>query len=168
MKILLSLLILLLIFIFPQVVGAQELDELQIFFYEIDVYGEEWLNYYNITIPAWLCIEHRALIIFTEIFDNFNPDKMIYVPYGVRILDVFFHAEYAHLVLNLSADILNYGGTHFEYRMINKLLINAASIQEVGYFTILIDGQRQYFPEGTMILNNSLASFNCPRFKISI
>ena len=168
MKILFALFLLFLIFVFPQNIGAQELTRLQIFFYEIDEEGEEALNYYHITIPARLSVEHRALVIFSEIFDNFNPGKMIYVPPDVRILDIFFHAEYAHLILNLSADILNYGGTHFEYRLINKLLINAAGIEEVGYFSVWIDGQRRYFPEGTEILNNSLALFNCPRIKISL
>ena len=168
MKIILALLLVLLIFIFPQSIGAQELDRLQIFFYEIDSDNEDALNYYDITIPSWLSVENRALIIFSEIFDNFNPDIMIFVPPNVQILDVFFHAEYSHLVLNLSSDILNYGGTYFEDKLINKLLINAATIPEVGYFSVLIDGQRQCFPEGTSILNNSLALFNRPRIKIPL
>jgi len=160
MKIIFALLLISLIFIFPQGIGAQETDNLQIFFYQIDDDGEEVLAYYLITIPAWLSTEHRALVIFSEIFDNFNPDKMIYAPPNVRILDIFFHASNSHLILNLSADILNFGGTHFEYRLIHKLLINAAGIKEVDSLTILIDGQRQYFPEGTKVHEQELSIDN--------
>ena len=160
MKILFAILIVLLIFIFPQNIGAQELDKLQIFYYEIDGDGEEMLAYYHIIIPAWLSVENRALIIFSEIFDNHNPSKMIYAPPNVQILGISFHATDSHLILNLSPDILNYGGTHFEYKLIHKLLANAANITNVNYLTILIDGQRQYFPEGTLIFNSPLSIFN--------
>ena len=165
MKILFALMLLSLLFIFPQRIGAQELDRLQIFFYEIDAAGEEVLNYYYITIPARLSVEHRALVIFSEIFDNYNPNKMVFVPPDVRILDVLFLAGSSHLILNLSSDILNFGGTHFEYKLIHKLLTNAAGVGEAAYFTILIDGQNQYFPEGALILNNSLHYFTAPESK---
>ena len=165
MKIFFALMLLLLLFIFPQRVGAQELDKLQIFFYEIDEAGEETLVYYHITIPLGLSVEHRALIIFSEIFDNHNPDKMLFAPPNVRILDVLFLAGSSHLILNLSSDILNFGGTHFEYKLIHKLLTNAAGIGKATYFTILIDGQNQYFPEGVLILNNSLHYFTAPESK---
>ena len=153
MKILFALLLVLLIFIFPQNIGAQELDRLQIFHYQITANYDEVLIYYHIIIPAWLSAEDRALVIFSEIFDNFDPCKMVYVPPGVRILGISFQADNSHLILNLSADILNYGGTHFEYRFIHMLLTNAAGIKEVSYLTVLIDGQQQCFPEGTAIIN---------------
>jgi len=150
-KILFAILFVLLIFIFPQNIGAQELDRLQIFFHEIDADGEDVLNYYHITIPAWLTVENRALVIFTEIFNNINPEKMIYAPPNVSILGISFHAAASHLIINLSVDIMNYGGTHNEYMLIQKLLANAASMADVRYLTILIEGQEQYFPEGTLI-----------------
>ncbi|MDR2183036.1 MAG: GerMN domain-containing protein [Clostridiales bacterium] len=166
MKILFAILLVLLIFIFPQSVGAEELDRLQIFFFEIGDDGEDVLNYYHIAVPSRLSVEDRAIVVFSEIFDNADADKMIYAPPQVRILDIIFHGAASHLVVNLSAEILNYGGTHFEDRLIYKLLINAAGIGNVAYLTILIDGRPQYFPEGTIILKNSLALFNCPRIKI--
>jgi uncharacterized membrane protein YciS (DUF1049 family) len=64
MKILLALLLLLIIFIFPQNIGAKEMDKITIFFYEIDTHGEDMLNYYHITIPPGLTVENRAMIIF--------------------------------------------------------------------------------------------------------
>ncbi|MCL2376824.1 MAG: hypothetical protein FWC76_05440 [Defluviitaleaceae bacterium] len=126
MKIIIALLLLALIFTFPQVVGAKEADA-----------------------AAGPCIEARALLVFSEIFDN--ADNLYYVPLDVRVFDVFFHAEYAHLVINLSPEVLNYGGTHFEWEFVRILLINASSIEGVGYFTVLIDGQRRCLPEGTEI-----------------
>ena len=151
MRILVALLLLALIFAFPQGVGAAESDKLTIFFYEIGDDGEDVISSYIIAIPPHLSVEARAMLIFSEIFDNANSDKMIYAPRDVRILDVFFHREYAHLVLNLSSEVMNYGGTHFEWQFVRKLIANAASIREVGYLSVLVDGQRRYLPEGTKI-----------------
>ena len=126
MKFIIVFLLLILIFIFPQAVGATGSD-----------------------IDEQPSVETRAILIFSDIFDNSHD--LYYVPHGVSVLDVFFHTEYTHLVLNLSPEVLNYGGTHFEWEFVQILLINAASIEEVGYFTVLIDGQRRYLPEGTKI-----------------
>ena len=152
-KILLALLFLLLIFIFPQSVGAGDLGIVRVFYYEIEYCGESLLSYYQITVPAWFCVEVRAIIVFNEIFDNFNPDKMVFVPPGVRILGVAFDDVRGHLTLNLSDDILNYGGTYFEDRLVSKLLANAAGLEGVRYLTVLIEGQQRYFPEGSMIID---------------
>jgi len=144
MKLFIVLFILILLFAFPQSVGADstKLDKLTIFYFDAD----ENISYYNIIIPAWLTIENRALVVFKQVFD-----KTVFVPQGVKVLDVFFHNEYAHLVINLSAEILNYGGTYFEYRLVTKLLMNASGIRGVGYFSIMIDGQWRYLPEGTKL-----------------
>ena len=126
MRIAIVLLLLSLIFAFPQTIRAKEVD-----------------------ISARLSVEVKAMQIFSEIFDNSHERN--YIPHSVRVLDTFFHKEYAHLVLNLSPEVLNYGGTHFEWHFVQILLMNAANMEEVGYFTVLIDGQLQYLPEGTKI-----------------
>ncbi|MCL2573857.1 MAG: GerMN domain-containing protein [Defluviitaleaceae bacterium] len=159
-RFIIAIVLVLIIFAFPQSVGSGELDMLKVFFYEISEDGHDVMNYYNIIIPVWLSVEQRAIIVFTEIFDNFNPDEMIYAPPNVQVLDVVFDAENAHLIVNLSLDILNYGGTYFEHLLITKLMTNAANITNVNYFTILINSEPRYFPEGTTILKNSLAFFN--------
>ena len=151
MKILAIILLVLLLFIFPQELYSPETETIEIFFYEVSEQGEDVLSSYILTIPYWLNTQQRAFIVFNEIFNNFDPEKMIYVPPDVQVLDVFFHPYDAHLILNVSSEILNYGGTHFEDRLVTKLIKNAGNIPGVGYFTVLIDGQREYLPEGIMI-----------------
>lgn len=151
MKILAIFFFVLLLFIFPQKLHSPETETINVFFYEVSNQGEDILSSYSITIPYWLNTQQRAFIVFNEIFNNFDPDKMIYAPPNVQVLDVFFHPYEAHLILNVSDEILNYGGTHFEYRLVNKLLKNAGNIPGVGYFTVLIEGRREHLPEGIKI-----------------
>jgi len=151
MRIVIAFLLLLLIFIFPQTVFADDLDYLEVFHHAEDADGDISLASYKIRTPTWLTTENRALVVFTEVFNNIDPDKMIFAPRDVVVLDVFFFSEYSHLVINLSAEIMMYGGTYFEYRLVEKLLANAAAMPDVAHFTVWVDGQPTYLPEGTRI-----------------
>jgi len=150
MKFLAILSVLLLLFIFPQRVST-DLDYLRIHYFEICDTGGATPASYIITIPSWLTTEHRAAVVFSQIFHNICPKKMVFAPQNVTILDIFFHHEYAHLVLNVSADVLNYGGTSFEHYFVEKLLLNAAALRQVGTFTLLIEGQPRHLPEGILL-----------------
>ena len=159
LKLLIALLFVSLLFIFPQSVSAeQDIEEISIFFYRVCCCGDDYFDTYSITIPSNLTIEQRAWIVFAEIFNNQCPLKMIYSPPNVRILDVFFHPDRALLVLNLSSEVTHYGGTHFEYRLVNKLLKNAGQIRGVGYFTLLIDSVARHLPEGIQIFEEKVSS----------
>ena len=137
-------------FVFPQKVGDIAFDELQIFYYRAINSDEVVMSSYPIIIPARLTTEQRALLIFTEVFED-SLSKKLFVPKNVKVLDVFFDYESTHLILNLSQDILNYGGTYFEDKLVSILLANAAALPEVGYFTVLIEGKRLHLPEGVLI-----------------
>jgi len=151
----LALFFLLLIFIFPQRVYA-DVDYIEVFYHKIDEDDEAFLVSYIIQVPSYLSVENRAMVVFSNIFDNTYVDEIIFVPKDVHIIDVFFSEEYAHLVINLSAEMLNYGGTYFEYRLVEKLIANAAALEEVAYFTILTEGQSLHLPEGTLIFETKV------------
>lgn len=159
LKIIIVLLFLLLLFIFPQNVSAQPLDRMWIYYHEICEDGGIQLQSYAITVPSWLDVQSRAFVVFSQIFDNVNEDKMLFVPGGVKILDVFFDVGQAHLTVNLSADISAYGGTFFESKLVEKIFANVRGIGDVEFLTILIEGELRYLPEGTLIHKNSLALF---------
>ena len=137
---------LLLIFIFPQRAYA-DVDFLTVWHHEISCNGDVRLVSYGITIPPWFSIEQRALIIFSQALDG----TKIFAPNDVKVFDAFFFEDYAHLVVNFSSDILNYGGTYFEYRLVEKLLANAAGMPDVAVFSILIEWQTGLLPEGTLL-----------------
>lgn len=150
MKFIVALLTLFLLFVFPQRVST-DLEHLRIYYFEICETGNATLANYIITIPSWLTVEHRAQVVFSQIFNNISPEKMVFSPQNVTILDVFFHREYAHLIVNVSAEILSYGGTTFEHYLVEKLLLNATALGQVGTFTLLIEGQPRHLPEGILL-----------------
>lgn len=151
-----KLLLILLIFLASaQGINLDRSDNLQVFFYEVYADGKETLNTHTLTIPPELTTEDRAFIMFSKVFISsqaFNPGN-------IRILGVSFCEQCKHLVIDLSTEILNYGGSYFEYRLINKLIKNAATLPNVNYFTILIDGQLRYLPEGTLIYRVCLSKY---------
>jgi len=150
LKLIAALLALFLLFIFPQRIST-DLEHLRIYYFEICEIGNATPANYIITIPSWLSIEHRAQVVFSQIFNNITPEKMVFSPQNVQILDIFFHREYAHLVVNVSADVLSYGGTAFEHYFVEKLLLNVTALGQVGTFTLLIEGEAKHLPEGILL-----------------
>jgi hypothetical protein len=128
---------------------ALALAILAVFYYRPD----DSFGHYEIIIPADFPVQYRAWVVFSEVFRNGE-----FVPPHVRILDVEFKPKYGILILDLSQEVLDYGGTYFEYRFINLLLKNAAALPDVRYFTVLIEGQSRHLPEGSKIY---LEFFTC-------
>jgi hypothetical protein len=132
---------------------ALALALLFVFYYNFD--GE--FEYYEIIIPADFPVEYRAWVVFSEIFER---NEMEFVPQGVRILGTHFAADSGVLVLNLSKEVLDYGGTYFEYRFTQKLFKNAAALPGVRYFSVLVEGQILELPEGAKIYLHFLYGLN--------
>ena len=129
MRILAAMSILVALFAFPQRVST-DLEILRIHYFEICDAGEVTPAEYKITIPSWLTVEHRAQVVFSQIFNNIRLDKMAFVPRGVKVLDVFFCHDHAHLIVNVSSAIFDYGGTMFERYLVETLLLNAAAMPQ--------------------------------------
>ncbi|MCL2236547.1 MAG: hypothetical protein FWB98_08945 [Defluviitaleaceae bacterium] len=91
-----------------------------------------------------------AWVIFTQIFSS----GMDFVPQNVEILSIWI--DDGVLTLNLSEDVMNYGGTYFEYRFINILFESAAKLRYPRYLTILVEGRATYLPEGVKIFREPL------------
>lgn len=117
---------------------------LQIFFYNSD----RSFGYNEIIMPENFPVKYQAWVMFTEIFGRHNFD---FVPQDVRVLAVNFDNYDGHLTLDVSAEIMNYGGTYFEYYFVKKLIKNATSLEEVCYFTLLVEGELIHLPEGVKI-----------------
>jgi len=124
-----------------------DLYQLRLYYYPNQI-EDAPLAYIPIIIPANMPIHHRAYVIFTILFNDFSTYRMSYTPANVQILGV--HVEGGHFALNISADALNYGGSHFEYRFVNRLLANAYALG-FAYFTLLIEDELRHLPEGTLL-----------------
>lgn len=87
----------------------------------------------------------RTLIVDDETKNEFIPSQ-------TKILSVQWDGKI--LVVDVSKEIGDYGGgTAIEHEIMCQLLNTAFSIQEVEVFTLLIEGEEKYLPEGTEILN---------------
>ena len=117
---------------------------IQIFFYN----AEGDFGYNKIIAPENLPAHHQAWVIFSEIF---RYDGFDFVPQNVCLLWAHYCKLNELLTINVSSDVMNYGGTYFEYRFTQKLIKNALSIEGVSYFTLLVEGELTHLPEGVKI-----------------
>jgi len=86
-----------------------------------------------------------AWIVFSYLFSSGQD----FVPQNVEILAIWL--EDGVLTLNLSAEVMDYGGTYFEYRFVNLLLETATILPYPDYLTVLIEGVAQHLPEGVKV-----------------
>ena len=100
-------------------------------------------------IPA----QYQAWVVFSEMFRQSEL-----VPRDVDVLGVQFIPHDGTLIIDLSREVLNYGGTYFEYHFTNLLLKNASTIPQTRYFTVLIEGRAIQFPEGVKIYRALISS----------
>jgi len=94
------------------------------------------------------------LIAFIIFFDN--ADNVDAVPADVRVLGIEFRQLEGHLILDVCENVLNYGGTRFEYHFVENLTNLAAGFCGVHYFTLLINSELRELPEGIIIDKMSL------------
>gem|GEM_PF-5747663 len=135
------------VFVFP--IGANaDLVALRLYYYPPE--SDAPLQYISIIVPKNLKIENRAKVIFSLVFDDFEPSRMNYTPANVEILSIGYLAAYSHLVIDVSPQIRDFGGGHFEYRLVARLLQNARGLG-VRQFTMLIDGEVLHLPEGSLL-----------------
>ena len=145
-----------LLFIFP-IEANGSLAELRLYYYP---YGEDGadLVYTPIVIPARFNTLERAEILFTIFFED-SAYRMTFTPMYVQVLAIFFCDDTKHLTLDVSSQILSYGGgTYFEEHLTNRLLRNAQGLGAV-YFTLLIESELRYLPEGTLLNSIFLEDF---------
>ena len=136
-----------LIFVMP-ISANNNLDQLRLYYYA-DADDED-LSYTYIIIPAALSITERTEIIFSIIFDDYFAHQNTYTPRGVQVLAIFVEGD--HLTVDVCANILNYGGSYYEHRLITRLLQNVYALG-FAHFTLLIDGSSTHLPEGSLLFN---------------
>lgn len=81
----------------------------------------------------------------------FNNEEKFYsfIPEGVTITNILYIN--GELDVEVSEDILNYGGTAREISMVDQILATVFSYDEVNTFTLYIEEEREYLVEGMSI-----------------
>jgi len=108
---------------------------------------DETFSYQITAAPACFPVQHSAWVVFAQMFRSGS----YFMPQDVTVLGADFNPANGHLTLDLSKEVLNYGGTYFEYKFIKLMRKNAAALPDVLYLTVLIEGILQPLPEGVEI-----------------
>ncbi len=142
--------LIIIIFLFPQSVRAENAEKLKNY-YEyfyivvIDESVEEWRSQ-GISFFGKFEVEEYAYILFDNLF---SEKQASFVPDGVAVLGAEFVD--GHLVLNVSEEINNHGGAYYEERLVSYILKTAFAINEVESFSLMIDGELGVLSEGLIL-----------------
>ena len=96
-----------------------------------------------------------VLLIFIfppRVYGAMPPDKAFgpqIAGLGAAVLDISLND--GHLTLNICGGIRSYGGTFFEWVLVEKLLAHGRMTPNAAYFTLRIDGRLTYLPEGSLL-----------------
>lgn len=119
---------------------------MQNFFYikydgEKEVWVEEELNLGDVDTEY-----EKAYVVISNLF---SVEGTSFIPKDIKILDTYLLEDC--IVLNVSKDINNYGGTYYEKRLIAQIVKNILGIEGVNKVTLLIDGEDVSLNEGIFI-----------------
>lgn len=116
-----------------------------------------WIEFTHIyeEIPTNIKEEFIAKKVFESYF---NEGHSYYVPKNVEINSLYY--ENGHLYLNISSEVLNYGGNFHENILKAEITRNALEIENVEKFTLLIDNKVGLLTEGGSIISATKESFD--------
>ncbi len=141
------LLIIIIIFLFPQKVKA---EKGYVSYINFDENGNEIWATNELDLENNLSKEE----ISTKIFENLLNDKNeMFIPEGTKLLTLVIND--GHLVLNVSDEIKNYGGCYYELCLKKQIIKTALSIPNINKVTLLIENSVEYLPEGSFIVNET-------------
>ena len=128
----------------PRVVKAQE--NLGVYFYEQSEPGVFEPIKMNIMFGDGFTTEEKAMILFTTLMEN-KCEYATFVPEGTKLIWVVVADE--RLIVNISNEALNYGGTANEAYFVEQIVNTAYSIQQIRSIMLYVDGKEASLPEGT-------------------
>ena len=137
-KIYIIILILILLLCFPPKVFADQTNT--IFYYDLEN-GQTKLMQEQLHFHGNFSKNQIAFIIFDNLI---SPQKM-FIPQNAHVLSALVYNQ--NLILNLSGQIKNYGGSYFEQHLLSQINLTAQNLN-LDNVTILIDNKKQYMPEG--------------------
>jgi len=152
LKLLIVLLTVLAIYAFPQEVHAEH--ELFFYYVQYDNNGEAVWKKTAVTVGPEPSLDRRAFALFKAFFTSELPSS---VPGGTRLLQAYVIE--GELFLNVSEEILQYGGTYNETIIKEQIFRTARELDGADTITLLIEGWETPLTEGTLISHVSLPTF---------
>jgi germination protein M len=122
--------------------------ESNIYYYEFDQQDEGILVSEEIKLQDNKNVEENIRYTLQALFDN-DKDYYSFVPKDVTITNILYIN--GSLEVEVSEDILNYGGTAREISMVDQILATVFDNKEIEKFSLFIEGDREVLNEGTSI-----------------
>ncbi len=145
--------------IFAQKVYAgtqNNFDVISLFYYNSDNNDNVWFDSEQYTFCGSFSDEQKSFILYDNLINNLEPDKITFVPNGVKLLDVKISGDM--LTLDFSVEITNYGGAAYEKAMIRQFAMNALNFDGIKNLTILVDSKIGFLPEGSLVYNSPIVN----------
>ena len=116
--------------------------------------GDASFAYWTCRLYSAFTPGQKAYILFESLFRNGDSMGWPILPRNVRVLEAVIVDE--TLILNVSEEVLNYGGTAYERAFAAELAMNALTFPQVKRLTLLIQGEKSSLPEGSMLYETEL------------
>ncbi|GMQ59461.1 hypothetical protein AN1V17_38580 [Vallitalea sediminicola] len=129
------------------VINSGSIDS-NIFYYEFEKEEEGILINKEIVFEDNKNTEENIRYTLQCLFDN-NEVYYSFIPNEVTITNILFIN--GSLELEVSENILNYGGTAREISMVDQILATVFNNEEIDEFSLFIEGGRDFLNEGTSI-----------------
>lgn len=93
-------------------------------------------------------LEENIQYTLQSLFDN-DDESDSFIPYGVKITKILYIK--GSLEVEVSNNILNYGGTAAEDGIVNQILATVFDFEEINEFSLFIEDDDDLLVEGTSI-----------------
>ncbi|GKX28130.1 hypothetical protein SH1V18_06100 [Vallitalea longa] len=119
-----------------------------IFFYDFDQCEEGKIVNKEIEFKNNKNLEENIQYTLQSLFDN-DDELNSFIPFGVKITNILYIN--GSLEIQISRNILNYGGTATEDALVNQILATVFDFEEINEFTLFIEDNDDLLVEGTSI-----------------
>jgi spore germination protein GerM len=149
MKCYFTILLIVLLLIFPQRVYCSELSSTEYDIHRIffDENGENHWFLERITVCG-----NDVLVVAEEVLNTLFKDSCVNTysyPEGTVILNASLLE--GHITVDISPEIRAYGGGYTENILVNQIIRTLFGLPGVSKITLLVDGRTGGFPEGTVV-----------------
>lgn len=153
--ILIAIGVILLLCVFPEKIRASnDFESVDLYYYAFKENGEVYFDAESFCFYGSFTEEQKAFIIFENLLNHTVKGKISFVPEGTKLLDLKISGDI--LVLNVSEEFRQYGGTAYENALLKQLALNAMNFKGVKRLTLMIDGNYELLPEGKFIYESQI------------
>lgn len=138
------------IFLFPNKVRSEK-----VCFFSDSNFND--MTYKEYSFYGDFAAAEKEFVLLSNLFDNDN-DMIQCIPKGIEL--IYTETINDELIFNVSKEIKSFGGgCAYEICLIKQILHTVFQVDEINKVTMLIEGDLNYLPEGSIINGYSREQF---------